>query len=160
MRAPAVDLRALLPKEHVLLDLPSGIPRAEALRQTMQPLLASGIVTDSDAFLHDLEEREAKVTTQAEFGVAFPHARSKAATRLGAALATIASPGIAYTTGGAENVRVLFLIAVPSFAPAAHLSLLEHFAVFAQDPSRIERLLACRTQAQATTLLQRFRRRR
>jgi PTS system fructose-specific IIC component len=85
-----MDLKTLLPKEHILLDF-SAANRAELFAACTAPLVASGIVTDAAAFEAALEAREQQVTTRLEEGIALPHARSAVAKRLGLVLVT--SPG-------------------------------------------------------------------
>jgi PTS system fructose-specific IIC component len=133
-----MDLKTLLPKEHILLDF-SAANRAELFAACTAPLVASGIVTDAAAFEAALEAREQQVTTRLEEGIALPHARSAVAKRLGLVLVTSPEPGIPFGPTG-ETCRLFFCIAVPAVAPTAHLPLLKALAEFARHPARVQRL--------------------
>lgn len=76
--------------------------------------------------------------------VALPHARSNAVRRLGLSVA-IFNEGISYADGSESNCRLLFLIAIPAFAPTAHMPLLQHLAAFAHDAGRVQKLLEAST---------------
>ncbi|NOY80381.1 MAG: PTS sugar transporter subunit IIA [Kiritimatiellaeota bacterium] len=149
-----IDLKTLLPRHHVLLQVASAT-RADIFRELATPLDADGIVTDLDRFVFDLEQRERQITTQVEQGIAFPHARSAVARSLGLTVGIASEPGLVFSETR-EPVRLLFLIAVPAFAPTAHLPLLQRLAAFAHDPTRTQRLLACRTPGQIASTLARF----
>ena len=134
-----MDLKTLLPKEHILLQTTCR-DRAELFRALAAPLAASGIVTDADAFAAALEAREQQVTTRIEGGIALPHARSTVVRRLGLVLATAPAPGIPFDAEGVP-CRLFLCIAVPAGAPTAHLKLLQALAEFARHPQRVERLI-------------------
>ena len=150
-----MDIRTLLPRSHVLLDL-AATDRRSAFEKLVSPLVADAIVADADRFLDALERREEQITTQVEAGIAFPHARSGAVRRLALTVGIGEPAGIDFGGGGTQPVRLLFLIAVPSFAPTAHLPLLQRLANFAHQPERVTRLLACNTQNKVVSCLTRF----
>lgn len=150
-----MDIRTLLPRSHVLLDF-AATDRRSAFEALVTPLVTDGIVLDAGRFLDALERREEQITTQVEAGIAFPHARSSAVRRLALTVGIGGPAGIELGGGGAQPVRLLFLIAVPSFAPTAHLPLLQRLANFAHQPERVTRLLACNTQSKAVSCLVRF----
>ena len=152
-----MDLKALLPPSHIVAAL---LPdeRRGVLRQLAAPLVNENIVTDLDRFLDDLEQREQQMTTQISAGVALPHARSNAVRRLGltVGLTQPADAGITYDPGAPGPCRVFFLIAVPAFAPAAHLPVLQALANFAHDHERIEKLLNAPSAAKAARMIVAF----
>ena len=150
-----IDIRTLLPRNHVVLNLKAGT-RTEAFAALVAPLAQDGIVTDPEQFLQALDAREAQVTTQLTGAVALPHARSPVVRRLGLAVGVAAEPGIEFSSEWDSPVRLLFLIAVPAFAPIAHLPLLQHLAKFSRNPAGVERLLACTTQARLINALSRY----
>jgi mannitol/fructose-specific phosphotransferase system IIA component (Ntr-type) len=150
-----MDLKALLPASNIILDL-AAKQRHELLTVLVSPLVSKGVIKDQAQFIADLEQRESQITTQIETAVALPHARSNAVRRLGLTVGIAPAPGIEYTPGAPELCRLFFLIAVPAFAPTAHLPLLQRLACFAHDRPRVEKLLASTSPARAARQLVMF----
>ncbi|MEI8079588.1 MAG: PTS sugar transporter subunit IIA [bacterium] len=147
-----MDIKALLPRPHVLLHLVTA-PRRDLLRQLAAPLVAEGLVTDAERFLDDLERREDQITTQIRKDVALPHTRSDGVRRLAFGVGVADGDGLLYDPASGPHCRVLFLIAVPAMAPTAHLPLLQHLVHFATDHRRLLKLAAATTPAQVVSLL-------
>jgi len=150
-----MDIKLILPKEHVVLGL-SGADRRAILRSLSAPLVEELTVTDAEAFLDELENREDQVTTQMAGGVAFPHARSQAVGRLALVVGLSKAPGLAFGATAEEPCRLFFLIAVPPAAPTAHLPLLRHLSGFTRQGALVSRLLEASTPAQVVRLLSSF----
>ena len=150
-----IDLKAMLPKNHFLLHF-NAKGQDQIFRTLAQPLVDDGIVTDLDRFIADVAKRESQITTQICKSIAMPHARSDVVRRLGVTVAVADEPGLLYTPGAKSKCRIFFMIAVPSFAPTAHLALLQGLVHFAQDERRVAKLLAAATPAQAATCLTTF----
>ena len=145
-----MDLTRLVPAGHCVLDLDTDCYK-EAIRTTMQPLVDSGIVTDAETFNNRVLKREGQITTVIGNGVAVPHARSRDVTRLGLAVGILKEP-IKFNDEG-DEVSLIFLISIPSFAPVAHMPLLQHLASFVRYPKKIDKLLASKTPAAAAKYL-------
>ena len=158
-----MDLTRLLPPNHTIINL-SPSSREDALRQLAQPLVDSGIVTDIDEFCTDLEIREQQITTVIGNAVAIPHARTKSATRLGLTVGLLeegktfkfSDDEEAEEGEEVEEINLLFMIAIPSFAPASHLPLLQHLARFVRYEKKLTKLLKSRTPAAAAKYLHSF----
>ena len=150
-----IDLKSMLPKDHFLLHF-NEKGQDKIFRAMAQPLVADGIVTDLDRFVADVAKREAQITTQICKLIAMPHARSDVVRRFGVTVAITDEPGIIYTPGSKTKCRIFFMIGVPSFAPTAHLALLQGLVHFAQDEKRVAKLLATTTSAQAATCITSF----
>jgi mannitol/fructose-specific phosphotransferase system IIA component (Ntr-type) len=150
-----MDLTALLPQEHVVLNL-SGSSRRELMQALVAPLIAADVVTDCCGYLADLERRESQITTQMGKGIAFPHARSNAVRRLGLSVGIAGENGVTFNEQQPEKCRLFFLIAIPAYAPTAHLPLLQHLAHFAQDEAKVDRLLASSSPLQVARFLTSF----
>ena len=77
-------------------------------------------MTDAETFNNRVLKREGQITTVIGNGVAVPHARSRDVTRPG--LAGILKEPIKFNEDG-DEVSLIFLISIPSFAPVAHMPL-------------------------------------
>ena len=147
-----MDLTTLLPRNHILIGF-AGDNRLDIFRHLAEPMVNDGIVTDLDGFVADLERREDEITTQVESGIAFPHARSHTVRRLALTVGISHAEGVLFDPHVDEHCRIFFLLAVPAFAPTAHLPVLQRLANFVSDLRQINKLLACKTPAQATRCL-------
>lgn len=145
-------MRRILPADHVLMGV-RGTCCRDLLRVLAGPLVADGVVTKMETFLDDLEQREHQITTQIGEGIAFPHARSHVVRRLGLTVGISEPPGTMFNPALETPCRLFFLIAVPSYAPVAHLPLLQKLANFSREAHRTSRLANCRTPGQAARLL-------
>ena len=146
-----MDLTRLLPATHCTLNISSD-NYEDAIRQTMQALVDTGIVTDANTFLGRVLKREAQISTVIGNGVAVPHARSRDITRLGLAVGILDEP-IKFHEDDESEVSVIFLIAIPSFAPVAHMPLLQHIASFVRYPKKVAKLETSKTPAAAAKYL-------
>lgn len=149
-----MNLKTFLAADRIIVDMPATNQR-EVLECLVEPLVANDIVTDRDQFLADLESREAQITTVMDNGVALPHARSHAVRRLGLSVG-LAPAGIQFNPESDVLSRLFFCIAVPSFAPTAHMAMLQVLAKFARDPKRVEKLLASKQPGIANRYLGSF----
>lgn len=152
-----MDLTRLLPANHCLVNItPSS--REDAYKQLMQPLVDTGIIKDPAQFLTNLEDREQQITTVVGNGVAIPHARTVSATRLGLSVGFLPE-GKSFKFSdedGIEEVNLMFLIAIPSFAPASHLPLLQHIAKFIRYDKKVAKLMKSKTPAATAKYLHSF----
>lgn len=147
-----MDLKLLLPKEHVLCSI-NAKTRREFLGEMAEILVQEGTVTDKERFLDAVERREDAMTTQSEVGIAFPHASSSVVKRLALVVAVLPEPGFHYDKDQVAPCRVFFLIAIPAAAPAAHLPLLTHLAEIAMTKSRLDKILRADSAAAIHKLL-------
>jgi len=147
-----MDITPLLPREHVLIGVGGNTQRA-ILQELAGPLVRDHTIADADRFLQELAARESQVTTQIVGGVAFPHARCQGVRGLALVVGTAPNPGLPFSGPDRELCRLFFLIAVPPSAPTAHLPLLQYLSLLVRHESRVSRLLAAHTPAQAVRLL-------
>lgn len=151
-----MNLKSFLSVEHILVGLTATTQR-EMLEKLTAPLVADNVVTDAAQFVADLERREAQISTMMENGVALPHARSHVVRRLGLTIGLTTPAGVHFNVEKPEETSyVFFCIAVPSFAPTAHIPLLQALAKFSRDPRRIEKLLSSQTAGVAVRYLSAF----
>jgi len=103
-------LESLLDPHHLVLDLPGG-KGSEAVWRIVQLLGERGELGSPKEFFEAVMEREAKSSTVANGGVAFPHARTQLVEQL---LLGIGRSREGVTFPENENrVHLIFVIAVP-----------------------------------------------
>ncbi|MFC7342727.1 PTS sugar transporter subunit IIA [Saccharopolyspora griseoalba] len=115
----------LITQDLVDLDL-TGTDREAVVRDLAQRLVDAGRVTDLEAFLADVEAREAQMPTGLEGGIGIPHCRSAAVTAPSLAFGRSRS-GVDF---GAEDgpAKLIFLIAAPEGGGDEHMKVLAALA--------------------------------
>ncbi|MFE7380347.1 fructose-specific PTS transporter subunit EIIC [Streptomyces zhihengii] len=122
-----------------------------AARSLAERMVAAGRVTDLDGFLADVAAREAQMPTGLDGGIGIPHCRSAHVTE--PTLAFGRSPhGIDF---GAPDgpADLIFLIAAPSGADDAHLTILSSLARRLMDPAFTTALRATDDPATAAAFI-------
>ncbi|MBT2467067.1 PTS sugar transporter subunit IIA [Streptomyces sp. ISL-66] len=135
-----------------LVDLGlSADSKEEAARALAERMVTLGRVTDLDGFLADVAAREAQMPTGLEGGIGIPHCRS----------AHVSAPTLAFGRSAAGvdfgapdgPADLIFLIAAPSGADDAHLSILSSLARRLMRPDFVEALRSATTPAEAAALV-------
>ncbi|MDF3289730.1 PTS fructose transporter subunit IIABC [Streptomyces silvisoli] len=135
-----------------LVDLDLSVESKEAaVRRLAERMVTTGRVTDLDGFLADVAAREAEMPTGLEGGIAVPHCRSAHVT-----VPTLAfgrsEQGIAF--GAVDGpADLIFLIAAPTGADDAHLTILSSLARRLMDPDFTSALRAQASPAAACALI-------
>jgi PTS system fructose-specific IIC component len=130
------------------LDLAAGT-KEEAARSLAERLVRLGRVTDLNGFLADVAAREAQMPTGLDGGIGIPHCRSAHVTEPTLAFGR-SGPGIDF---GAPDgpADLIFLIAAPSGADDAHLTILSSLARRLMDPAFTSALRTTTSPAGAAT---------
>ncbi len=95
----------------------------EAIEELVDLVANSSIVQDRDQLLSDIIEREKLVTTGVGYGVAFPHAKTRAVKGIVIAFGRH-DDGIDFDAMDHKPVNLFFLIAAPEDAIGAHLNVM------------------------------------
>lgn len=150
-----MKLSNFLSADRIILNFAADSQR-HALDQLVQPMIQHEAVRDPEAFIQDLLRREQEITTVMDNGVALPHARSHAVRRLALTVGIAAEPGIVFGEDGDLHSHLFFCIAVPAYAPTAHIPMLQLLAKFSRDPKRVEKLMKSKTPSVASRYLGNF----
>ena len=116
-----------------------------AIKEMVDRLHQAGCVTDSLSFLQSVLAREALESTVVGEGVAFPHARSRTATRLGMAVGLSRLGVDFHSDAHASRVHLVCLLAVPALRDEGYLDSLGVLSGLFQDAEFRSGLRACRT---------------
>ncbi|QCX77183.1 PTS system fructose-specific EIIABC component [Streptomyces sp. YIM 121038] len=143
---------AMITAELVDLDLDRTATTKEAAARTLaERMVALGRVTDLDGFLADVAAREAQMPTGLDGGIGIPHCRSAHVTEPTLAFGRSAA-GIDF---GAPDgpADLVFLIAAPTGADDAHLTILSSLARQLMDEQFTAALRAVTSAADAAALV-------
>ncbi len=95
---------------------------------------------DSDELLHNLWEREQKMCTGLECGIAIPHAMVPGLDQAICALARLRAP-MSFGSLDGQPIQVVFCLVSPARAVASHVRILARIARFCSMTSFIERVI-------------------
>ncbi|MBR85282.1 MAG: hypothetical protein CMM29_00575 [Rhodospirillaceae bacterium] len=136
----AVGLEERIDPQLMVPDLKSN-DRLGAIKELVDRMHQAGWVGDSLSFLQSVLVREDLETTVVTKGVAFPHARSHAVKRLGAAVG-VSRDGVRFGDQG-EPVHVVCLLGVPASNSDDYLPLLARVSQTFDDQAFQVCLMEC-----------------
>ena len=131
-------LTELLSPHRVVVPLPAGDRHAVIAALTRRLVDQSG--AGYEEVLQAVLEREAVLSTGIGFGVAIPHARSRAVEELSMVAGVSPSP-VAYDAIDGEPVRLFFLIVGPEASAGLHVKILSRIARLVRRDSVRRQLL-------------------
>ncbi len=106
----------------ITFDLKST-DKVKVLEELVDLVSKSALVKDAGLLINDVKEREELVTTGVGYGVAFPHAKTKATKGIVIAFGR-SDNGIDFDAMDHKPVHLFFLIAAPEDAIGAHLNVM------------------------------------
>jgi mannitol/fructose-specific phosphotransferase system IIA component (Ntr-type) len=112
----------------------------------------SNMVKDRDELLADIIERENLVTTGVGYGVAFPHAKTKATKGIVIAFGR-SSTGVSFDAMDHKPVYLFFLIAAPEDAIGAHLNVMARLSYLMKSEQNRETLMKATSPGDVLTLM-------
>lgn len=113
--------------------------KGEVIEELVDLVATSTMVKDRDELLADIKERENLVTTGVGYGVAFPHAKTKAVKGIVIAFGR-SSTGIDFEAMDHKPVYLFFLIAAPEDAIGAHLNVMARLSYLMKSEENREKL--------------------
>ena len=116
--------------------------------------LASGskLVRDKELLLEEVLKREKLVTTGVGWGVAFPHAKTKAMKGIVIAFGR-STGGVEFGAMDGKPVHLFFLIAAPEDTIGAHLNVMARLSFLMKSQPHRDRLLAAKNPGEVMELL-------
>lgn len=100
----------------------------------------SNMIKDRNELLIDVKERENLVTTGVGYGVAFPHAKTRAAKGIVIAFGR-SIRGIEFDAMDHRPVHLFFLIAAPEDAIGAHLNVMARLSFLMKSEENRQKLI-------------------
>ena len=125
----------------------------EAVIEELVDLAAgSPLVKDRDELLQDIIHRENMVTTGIGYGVAFPHAKTKATKGIVIAYGR-SDAGMDFDAMDKKPVHVFFLIAAPEDAIGAHLNVMARLSYIMKSAENRESLMTVSSPGELLSIL-------
>ena len=141
-----------LVNENVIKTPMTAGDKPEVLRELVQVLKDAGQIDDYDAVLQAVQEREDKMSTGLQDGIAVPHGKSDAVDNLKLAIG-IAPEGIDFDALDGEPSNLFFLLVAPPDQAGPHVQALAEIAKLAQSKAFCKALASADSAAEVVELL-------
>ena len=126
--------------------------KEEVIKELVDSISNSNMVNDTELLFKDVTERESLVTTGVGYGVAFPHAKTKAVKGIVIAFGR-SSEGIEFDAMDHKPVKLFFLIAAPEDAIGAHLNIMARLSFLMKSDENRQRLLEATSPGDVLALM-------
>lgn len=123
----------------VVFNLKAG-GKNEVIGELVNLVSNSNMVKDAEQLLKDVIDRENLVTTGVGYGVAFPHAKTRAVKGIVIAFGRSAQ-GIDFDAMDHKPVHLFFLIAAPEDAIGAHLNVMARLSYLMKSEKNRKKLM-------------------
>jgi len=134
-----MDLRKVLTPDCILLDL-KGVRKDAIIAEMVDVLHAAGRIKDRAAVLKAVLEREHKMSTGMQHGVAIPHGKTDAVSELVAALA-IKRDGVDFDALDGQPSKIFVMTISPPTRTGPHIQFLAQISQVLLDAHKRERIL-------------------
>lgn len=146
-----MNLREILAEGVITLNL-RATSKADVIEELIDLMLAEGIVQDRDEALKAILERERRMSTGMQHGVAMPHGRSKKVTKMAVALG-LKKEGVEFGSLDGEPVRIVVLSIAPASQATLQLRFLSEIGKLLNSDSIRGKLLGAKTDAEVLGVL-------
>lgn len=138
--------------EHLIeFDLNSN-DKESVIKELVELAGKSPLVKDADQLLKDVQDRESLVTTGVGYGVAFPHAKTRATKGIVIVFGRSAE-GIDFDAIDGKPVTLFFMIAAPEDAIGAHLNVMARLSYMMKVEENRNKLMQVSSPAELFSLL-------
>ena len=141
-----MNLKKVLTPDVVWVDLKADTKEG-ILREMVERLVSAGKITDPDAVLQALMDREAKMSTGMQNGVAIPHGKTDAVKELVAAVG-IQRQGVNFDSMDGLPCTIFIMTLSPIKRVGPHMQFLAEVSRLISQPAEREKMLSARTHAE------------
>lgn len=124
----------------------------DVIKELVELAAKSKLVRDKNLLLEEVQKREKLVTTGVGWGVAFPHAKTKAMKGIVIAFGR-SDRGVDFGAMDQKPVHLFFLIAAPEDTIGAHLNVMARLSFLMKSQDNRERLLSAKNPAEVLEVL-------
>ena len=138
-----MNLKKVLSPDTVWVDLKSDSKNG-IIEEMVDRLFAAGKINDRDAVLSAVLEREAKMSTGMQNGVAIPHGKTDAVKTLIAAVG-INRAGVNFDSMDGSPCMIFIMTLSPIKRTGPHIQFLAEISRLISQPAERDKLLAAKT---------------
>ncbi|MCF7974508.1 MAG: PTS sugar transporter subunit IIA [Phycisphaerae bacterium] len=146
-----MKLKKVLSPETVWVDLKSDSKQG-IIEEMVDRLFLAGKIENRDTILQVVLDREAKMSTGMENGVAIPHGKSDAVESLVAAVG-LNKAGVDFNAMDGRPCTIFIMTVSPAKRAGPHIQFLAEVSRLISQPAKREQLLAARTHLDIYTIL-------
>lgn len=146
-----MNLRKVLSPELISLGMKASTKR-EAIEELVDLLMQSGKIKDRDAALQAVLERESKMSTGIQHGVAIPHGKSGAVDDLVACVA-VKPDGIDFESLDGEPSTIFIMTLSPLNRTGPHVQFLAEISRLLKTAESRERILKVTSKQELLSIL-------
>jgi len=146
-----MKLSNLIEEDLMGFDLQSS-SKDDVIKELVELAARSKLVRDKSLLLDEVQKREKLVTTGVGWGVAFPHAKTKAMKGIVITFGR-SDKGVDFGAMDQKPVHLFFLIAAPEDTIGAHLNVMARLSFLMKSQDNRERLLAARNPGEVLEVL-------
>jgi fructose-specific phosphotransferase system IIA component len=129
-----------------------GQTKEDVIAELVEMAAQSNLVRDKDELKSAVLEREKLVTTGVGYGVAFPHAKTRALKGIVIVFGR-SEVGVDFEAMDKKPVHLFFLIAAPEDAIGAHLNVMARLSYVMKSEKNRERLMRAKTAGEVMLIL-------
>ncbi len=126
--------------------------KSDVIEELVELAAKSKLVKDKSLLLKDINTRENLVTTGVGYGVAFPHAKTKATKGIVIAFGR-SEHGVDFEAMDKQPVNLFFLIAAPEDAIGAHLKVMAHLSYLMKSEKNREKLMTVKSPGELLQII-------
>jgi PTS system nitrogen regulatory IIA component len=148
-----MNIKKALSRERILLDL-KGETKEEVIAEMLDHLVATGGVKPAcrDDVLKALMEREAKMSTGMQQGVAIPHCKTDVVDDLVAGFA-LKKDGLDFNSLDGEPSRIFVMTVSPLSRTGPHIQFLAEISRLLNDPEIQQKILQAESREDILAML-------
>jgi PTS system fructose-specific IIC component len=146
-----LKLAELLTPDAILLNLKSH-EKIATIKELAQPLIDHGLIRDEDEFFAAILKRENLESTGIGYGVAIPHARTRAVSQLLLAFGR-SDVGVDFSALDNKPSHFIFLIAAPEEKKSEYIFTLARLSKLLRRPELREKLMTVQSPEEVLSLL-------
>lgn len=135
----------------ITFDLKSET-KNDVIEELVELASKSKLITDKELLLKDIVTRENLVTTGVGYGVAFPHAKTKATRGIVIAFGR-SEQGVDFEAMDKKPVNLFFLIAAPEDAIGAHLKVMAHLSYIMKSEVNRQKLMEVKSPGELLQII-------
>ena len=146
-----MNLKKLLSEDTIIFNL-KGTTKEEIIQEMVDLLVSRGRIKDRDAALKAVLDREAKMSTGMQHGIAIPHGKTDSVDKLVTALA-LKKEGVDFGSmdGKPSTIFIMTISSISRTGP--HIQFLSEISQVLNDPEKRNRILASQSASEVLEVL-------